>query len=424
MLLKTSLSLLWLPLLASATIWQNGQIRPNDYPDTTISLDSYGNEIEWHRYGPDSPELSYKGRWDDRYISWWSAPGLKFGFKADNVAITFGNYTSHGVLIAYRLDGQDWMLTNVTANSTHLLITPSTTGWNLTTSKEGLRTFELRVTNWAYGVQIDCIHLSGPQNTLVKLPDYTRRIEVIGDSLSAGSGTTLEGISSWSWGVAYGLGDTEFSLTAYPGICVTDTNCWGNPRGQVHQWRKTCDTSGRAVEMYGPNLTHAPDWDFSKHPHPDLTIINIGTNDNNTHNNVTSEQYTSSYIKLLTDIHATYPHTKIIILSLWSGWGPVGSTWIQGSGFYNEIQEVVKHFNNGSLNKMGEVEGAFLFYYNTTGIMQHNDNSPIYHPTDVGAIKVASHLMEYIRLVFGWEFRATGPEVQSGTLYWNDMTQY
>ncbi|KXT14779.1 hypothetical protein AC579_7812 [Pseudocercospora musae] len=424
MLLKGSLRLLWLALLASATIWQNGQIRPNNYPDTTISLDSHGHETAWHRYGPDAPELSYKGRWDDQYISWWSAPGLKFGFQADNVAITFGNYTSPGVLIAYRLDGQDWMLTNVTANSTHLLIDPSTTGWNLTTSKESLRTFELRVTNWAYGVQIQCIHLSGSKSTLSKLPDYTRRIEVIGDSLSSGSCNTLEGISSWSWGLAYGLGDTEFSLTAYPGICAVDTNCWGNPRGQVHQWKKTCDTSGRAVEMFGPNLTSAPDWDFTKQPHPDLTIINIGTNDNNTHNNVTAERYKAAYIQLLDDIHATWPSTKIIVLSLWSGWSQVGSTWMQGSGFYNEIQDVVKHFNNGSLNKMGDVEGAFVIYYNTTGIMQHNDNSPLYHPTDVGQIKVASHLMEYIRLVFGWELRATGPEVQHETLYWNDMTQY
>ena len=36
-----------------------------------------------------------------------SAPGLKFGFRATNVAISFGNYTSDEVLVAYRIDGQD-----------------------------------------------------------------------------------------------------------------------------------------------------------------------------------------------------------------------------------------------------------------------------------------------------------------------------
>ena len=64
--------------LASATILQNGQVRPNNYPNTAISaISSYNSS--WHIYPPSAPELSYKGRWDHQYISWWSAPGLKFG---------------------------------------------------------------------------------------------------------------------------------------------------------------------------------------------------------------------------------------------------------------------------------------------------------------------------------------------------------
>lgn len=211
--------------LASATILQNGQIRPNDYPNTAITLSSYNSS--WHTYSPSAPELSYKGRWDEKHISWWSAPGLKFGFQAEQVAITFGNYTSDGVLVAYRLDGQDWMLTNLTANSTHLLVTPSTTGYSLTTPPNGTQTLELRVTNWAYGVQIQSVHVSGVAAKLVKVPNYTRTMELIGDSLSAGQYATLEGISSYSWGLMYGLGNVEFSITAYPGDCLHDSRCYG-----------------------------------------------------------------------------------------------------------------------------------------------------------------------------------------------------
>lgn len=47
---------------------------------------------------------------------------------------------------------------------------------------------------------------------------------------------------------------------------------------------------------------------------------------------------------------------------------------------------------------------------------------PLYHPTDVGHIKLASHLMQYIKLKFDWVLGATGPEVQADTLYWNDGT--
>jgi len=53
---------------------------------------------------------------------------------------------------------------------------------------------------------------------------------------------------------------------------------------------------------------------------------------------------------------------------------------------------------------------AFVHYFNTTGILQHNDIGPQWHPTDVGAVKIASHLIQYIRMTFGWELRATGPE--------------
>jgi hypothetical protein len=55
-------------------------------------------------------------------------------------------------------------------------------------------------------------------------------------------------------GLGAGLGDTEFSVTAYPGICAADQDCWGNPRGQVHQWFYTSDTSYRASVMYGGEL--------------------------------------------------------------------------------------------------------------------------------------------------------------------------
>lgn len=49
--------------------------------------------------------------------------------------------------------------------------------------------------------------------------------------------------------------------------------------------------------------------------------------------------------------------------------------------------------------------------------MQHNDIGPGYHPTDVGHVKLASHLIQYIKLKFDWVLYSTGPEVQHDTLY-------
>ena len=52
--------------------------------------------------------------------------------------------------------------------------------------------------------------------------------------------------------------------------------------------------------------------------------------------------------------------------SLWSGFGAVGNTFQQGAGFLEEIQQVVDHYANT----------GFVHYFNTTGILQHNDIGP------------------------------------------------
>ena len=55
-----------LPSVA-CTILQNGQVRVTRYPDTTISTSNGG--APWTTYPPNATELSYKGRWDEKFIS-------------------------------------------------------------------------------------------------------------------------------------------------------------------------------------------------------------------------------------------------------------------------------------------------------------------------------------------------------------------
>jgi len=141
--------------IASATILQNGQVRETNYPDTKINPSDY----KFATYRAGTPEVSYKGRWDAQHTSWWSAPGLKFGFSGNQVAITLGPNTINTTLVAYRLSGLDWQFTNVTAGATHLFISEKTPGIELE-SPINPKTFELRVTNWEYGIQIDKVMLS------------------------------------------------------------------------------------------------------------------------------------------------------------------------------------------------------------------------------------------------------------------------
>jgi hypothetical protein len=196
----------------------------------------------------------------------------------------------------------------VTANATYQFISPETRGFNLT-PQGAVRTFELRVTNWSYGVQVAGIAIDR-NDRLARLRKHAKMIEIIGDSLAAGMYGTYEGISSWAWGFAEGLGNVEFSITAYPGICLHDQDCWGNPRGQTYQWYRVSDTSWRASQIYGDN---PPKWDFSRQQPADLVVINIGTNDENDQNNVTSSQYYNSYVELVQGIHRVWPKAQIVL---------------------------------------------------------------------------------------------------------------
>lgn len=53
---------------ASGTILQNGQVRPTNFPNTRIDPSAYS----FRTYPPNASEISYKGRWDSKYVSWWS----------------------------------------------------------------------------------------------------------------------------------------------------------------------------------------------------------------------------------------------------------------------------------------------------------------------------------------------------------------
>ncbi|KAK3901177.1 hypothetical protein C8A05DRAFT_35134, partial [Staphylotrichum tortipilum] len=126
-----------------------------------------------------------------------------------------------------------------------------------------------------------------------------------------------------------------------PGIkfTYTDQDCWVNPRGQLHQWFYTSDTSYRASVGDNPEP-----WDFSKHPAADLVVIRIGTNENNKANNVSTAAYVDALTKIIQGVHGKWPKAQVIVMSLWLGFYQSGNTYLPNApeGWVKEIYDLVQ----------------------------------------------------------------------------------
>ncbi len=70
MLSISGLAIAGLSLLSqvSATILQNGQVRLTNFPNTRVDPAAYS----FTTYAANATEISYHGRWDSKYVSWWS----------------------------------------------------------------------------------------------------------------------------------------------------------------------------------------------------------------------------------------------------------------------------------------------------------------------------------------------------------------
>ncbi|EAA63262.1 hypothetical protein AN3294.2 [Aspergillus nidulans FGSC A4] len=383
-------ALLW--SLGSATIMENGQPRADPYPGqcSTIDLDS-----SWRSYDADAPEISYKGR----------APGLKLQFSGKKLALSFGEHTSEGTLVAYRIGTLDWLFTNVTADATYQFVGEGTHYEEL--PGDGDHIFEMRVQIAGVSVDVD--------DHLTKPPTFKKKVEIIGGSasLTGGQYATYETLSAWSFVYAQGLGNVEFGITAYPGACLVDMQCYGGGvHGMIWYWHRASDPGSRARNMYGGE---PEEWDVTAEQPADLVIIQMGGNDHRHPNEIPGENFYQGYVDLIENIHQHWPDASIVIMTQWGIWNQEGSEYTQSVIYEEEIQRVYEHFKDR--------KWRFVYLFHTDGILGHNDINPKNHPTDVGHIKIASHLLQWTNLMLGWELNPRG-EMQHGTLYWNDMEGY
>ncbi|OOQ88723.1 acetylxylan esterase [Penicillium brasilianum] len=329
------------------------------------------------------------------------APGIKVEFTGDKLAVSFGPSTTDGVLVAYRLGSLDWQFSNVTADATYQFVG----NWTELNDEEirEKKIFEMRV-------QIAGVATANNAELTVP-PKFDKKVEIIGGSIASGQYGTYETISSWAYLFVAGLGNVEHTITAYPGACLTDKACYGGDvHGMTWYWHQASDPGSRAHQFYGNEPER---WDVTAEQPADLVLIQMGGNDFRHPNEVPGKDFYHAYVDLIEDIHSAWPHAVVLIVSQWGSFVRKGMTHQPTQVYEEEAKKVHEHF----------LDRGFVYYFDTTGILQYNDINPKNHPTDVGHIKLASHLLQWVRLVLRWKLEPLG-EVQHGTLYWNDQQEY
>lgn len=138
-------------------------------------------------------------------------------------------------------------------------------------------------------------------------------------------------------------------------------------------------------------------------------IINLGTNDNNAANNVSTATYVDAYTKLIQGVHGKYPKAQVIVMvpppslsfpspsplnrqnphtnspfrqQLWMGFYAYGNSYQQSQGYEQELKDIVSYFNSdaylsaptiwdGTTNTTITLDApseSFVHYFSTKGI--------------------------------------------------------
>jgi lysophospholipase L1-like esterase len=186
----------------------------------------------------------------------------------------------------------------------------------------GEHTIELyRRTEGFFGTTV--VHGVLLDGELLAPPPVTRRMEIIGDSITAGYGN--EGVDPCSFSA-----DTENHYMTYGAIAARTvgaelhTVAWSG-KGIVYNYDE--DTFEPMPEIYDRTIAvEMAGWSFEWQP--DVVVINLGTNDFSTGNDPPQELYTGAYVEFLAHLRDVYPGAFLLVLQ--PSLGGDEATMVQG----------------------------------------------------------------------------------------------
>jgi hypothetical protein len=212
-------------------------------------------------------------------------------------------------------------------------------------------------------------------------PLPTRKIEFIGNSITAGTGIDVSQVAcdAGDWYdqmnayLTYGAItartlNAQYHITAVGGIGLTQSCCgMGFTMPQVF---------GK-INLHDPNSAN---WDFSKYV-PDVVTVCLGQNDGV----IDSATFCSAYVSFIGQIRSAYPSAKIVLLT-----SPMADSALLPF-MKSSITGVVNYMNtHGDTN-------VSKYFYSTS-----YTSGCGYHPNKAEHVLLADELTAYLETLMGW----------------------
>jgi hypothetical protein len=355
---------------------------------------------EEHSYAADDPRIQYMGRMD------WSDPQApRFAASAAQLRIKFSGTGASVRILDENRYGTNKNYFEVLVDDEPALKLQALKTQTSYQVAEGLPNGEhtltiAKRTEAAVGYS-SFLGLTIQGELLEPEPLPERRLEIIGDSISCGSGNeAADGSPECSedgWGQPYHNGylaygpvmaralDAQYHVTAVSGI------------GLVRNYSSMYDARPmpEVYDLMFPQEMTSAAWDTTQFV-PDAVIVTLGTNDfspgDSAREKMTVETYTAAYIDFVTTLRGYYPDAHIFGVSspmLGDGWPE--PTDMSATDLRSAITAMVEHFNGAGDDKVHQ--------FNVTKLIGTGCGT---HPSAEQDASMAAELGEFVKTTLGW----------------------
>ena len=329
----------------------------------------------------DDPNIRYMGRFDQRDpanpIFDWSGAAIETNFSGTSLAVIL---ESGNNLFNVAIDDNTQVLQTVPEKTVYQLAD------NLPYGEHHVRIFKRTEAQVGRGAFRGFIIAGG--QTLLPPPPPVRRIEFIGDSITAGYGNegdsptcyftpATQNAAATYAGVTADHFEAEYHLIALSGLGVVRNFAYADSLSDT----TAVDYFKRTVALF-PGLS----WDFTQWT-PDVVVVNLGTNDFSTEPFPTQEEFVNGYTNLLIEIRTAYPQAQIFATA-----GPI---------MYPDVWWYVETAVDRTNRQLNDGRIYYVAIENNLELSEV-DYGCDYHPNVNGHQKMAEQLIPAIAQKLGW----------------------